>query len=112
MQTLPDDLEGRADNVGDVVVVRLKGEEKRVKEFYNQLRSELPNNPLVLTQLSTIPNIIIKTERSYNRLQCEQMGKFVDIGIEMRDAMNEGFKDVKNTLKDLPKDLAKAIKES
>ena len=34
-------------------------------------------------------------------LRCEQLGKFVDVGLEMRDA-----------IRDLPEEISKAIKEN
>lgn len=98
-ERIPDDLEGRVENENGFVKVTLQGEEKRVGEFYNKLKGELSGNPIVFLELKPIPDTIIRTERFFHKLECEQLGKFVDVGLEMRDA-----------IKELPEKIAKAIK--
>jgi acylphosphatase len=99
-ERIPDDLEGRVENENGFVKVTLQGEEKRVEEFYNKLKEELSGNPTVFLELKPIPDTLIRTDRFFHKLECEQLGKFVDVGLEMRDA-----------IKELPEKLAKAIKE-
>ena len=106
-QRIPDDLDGRADNVGDFVRVRLKGDERRIKDFYNELKKDIAGNPIEFTELTPIPDITIKTDRFYNRLQCEQMGKFVDVGVNM----SKDMKEMSNEMKNLPKNLAVELAE-
>ncbi len=97
-ERIPDDLEARVENENGFVKVTLQGEEKRVGEFYNKLKGELSGNPIVFLELKSIPDTIIRTERFFHKLECEQLGKFVDVGLEMRDA-----------IKELPDKIAKAI---
>ena len=105
-ERIPDDLDGRVENENGFVKVTLQGEEKRVKKFYNKLKRELGGNPIVFLELKSIPDTLIRTDRFFHKLECEQMGKFVDVGLEMRDAIKE----MKDAIIELPEKIAKAIK--
>jgi acylphosphatase len=103
-QRIPDYLEARVDNIDDKFVrVTVKGEETKVKKFYDELKRDLSGNPIIFMPLTSIEDIEINTSRFYDRLQCEQMGKFVSVGFEIRDSIKEGFSK-------LPKEIAKALK--
>ena len=106
---VPDELEVRADNLPDgSVMVFVKGKEGDVKKFWNNLQKDILGkieNP-TFSELKIIPVISIDTNRFFHKLECEQLGKFVGVGLEMRDAMIE----MKNGFKDLPKNIANAVK--
>lgn len=102
---IPDELDARTDNLPDGVRVTIKGQADEVKKFWESLQKQTlgkAENP-TFTEPREVAEIPIDTNRFFHKLQCEQLGKFVDVGLEMRDAINKGFKE-------LPEKIAKAIK--
>lgn len=76
----------------------LRGKEEEVKKFYNKLKDDLAGNPITFLPLNPISDIEISTDRFYHRLQCEQMGKFVDVGFSMKKSIDS-----------LPENMAKVL---
>lgn len=105
-QRIPDELDVRAENINkNEVRIIVKGKEHEAKAFYEKLKEEL-GNPQLYGFRKVTPTLV-KTDRFFHKLECEQLGKFVDVGLEMRDAIKEMTKGFKL----LPKNIAKAIKE-
>jgi len=93
-QEVPDELEIRVDNVTEnSVMVYLKGNETAVKKFYDCLKTKKLGkadkyNFSELKPLEIPGCFNIRSDRFYHKLQCEQMGKFVDAAIDMKGEMH------------------------
>jgi hypothetical protein len=119
---LPDNVDLRLENVvderGEHVVVHVKGEESDVEDYRNKVEYLKKANKLgkaadyEITRIEedTIQNI--DTERTFNKLECEQMSTFVDTSIELRDTTKNGFAGLSQDIKNLPAEIAKAIKSN
>lgn len=82
---VPDEIDIRVDNVAEHKVrVYLKGYKESVESFYKYLRKqklgEAKNH--IFSELKPLEAgcIEINTDRFFHKLQCEQLGKFVDVG--------------------------------
>lgn len=88
---IPDELDVRADNLPDGSVrVVVRGRKKDVMEFWKALRKEVlgkAENP-GLSGPKDMPGMSIATDRFFHKLQCEQMEKFVDVGLEMKNSID------------------------
>ena len=88
---IPDELDVRTDNLPDGSVrVVVRGLEKDVVKFWKAIKRQVlgkAENPTF-----SAPNVTgsmpIYTDRFFHKLQCEQMGKFVDTSLGMRDSIN------------------------
>jgi acylphosphatase len=87
---VPDELDVRADNLSDGSVrVVVRGQEDDVWKFWKNLQIEVlgkTDNP-TFSQPTTMTTMSIDIHRFFHKLQCEQMEKFVDVGLEMRDSI-------------------------
>jgi hypothetical protein len=90
---LPRDLEIQADNDPNerYVTVHLGGNKDSIRNYYNLIQSKPlgKSTNACFTELkengeSTITN----SDRFFHQLQCEQLGKFVDVGLDMRHDIN------------------------
>ena len=88
---IPDELDVRADNMPDGSVrVVVRGLKKDVMEFWKALRKEVlgkAENP-GLSDPTDMPGMSIATDRFFHKLQCEQMEKFVDVGLDMKNSID------------------------
>ncbi|MHC4477388.1 MAG: acylphosphatase [Planctomycetota bacterium] len=116
---IPDELDVRADNMPDGSVrVVVKGQKKEVVEFWKALHKEVlgkADNP-GLSDPKDMLGMSIATDRFFHKLQCEQMEKFVDVGLEMKssiDTMSGKIDDMNSGLNSkldvLPKNIAKEL---
>jgi len=107
---VPDEFNIRTDNLSDGSVrIIVRGEEQEVRKFWEELQKQLlgkTENPMFSEPKEIIP-AMVDTNRFFHKLECEQLGKFVDVGLEMKDSIV----DMKNEIKALPEKIAKAIKE-
>lgn len=88
---VPDELDVRADNLPDASIrVVVRGLEQDVRKFWRNLQRTLlgkAENP-GFSRLKDITGMSIDTNRFYHKLQCEQMEKFVDVGLDMKSSMD------------------------
>ena len=116
---VPDELDVRADNLPDGSVrVVVRGLEQDVRKFWRNLQRELlakAENP-GFSQLKDITGTSIDTNRFYHKLQCEQMEKFVDVGLDMKNSVDNMSDEIDNMssginskLDSLPENIAKEI---
>ena len=88
---IPDELDVRADNLPDGSVrVVLRGYKRDVMRFWEELQKHVfgkAENPTFSGPdgMTTMP---IETDRFFHKLQCEQMGKFVDVGLDMKNSID------------------------
>ena len=93
-QYLPDELELRMDNVSENEVgVFLKGKETYVNKFYERLqKTDLGHAKNYsfskLEEVAEVGCFNVDTNRFFHKLECEQMGKFVDVGLSMNESMS------------------------
>jgi|GEM_PF-6810840 len=113
-KNLPDELDIRIENITKHKVrVYLKGNKEAVERFYNHIKKKKKlgkAKDYSISELKLIKEpgcVSIDTNRFFHKLECEQLGKFVDVGIEMRDEIKEMRKEMKT----LPKNLAKELKK-
>jgi hypothetical protein len=120
-QEVPDELEIRIDNLSSSKVrVFLKGNETAVKKFYSLLQTKKLGHAEKFTfskiqPVTTVGCFSVNTDRFFHKLQCEQLGKFVDTGIEMQKdikAMTKSIDKLTLAIDAFPVALAKALKES
>lgn len=126
---IPDELDVRVDNLPDGSVrVIVRGYKQDVMEFWEQLQKYVlgkANNPTFSTP-EGLMTTSVGTDRFFHKLQCAQMGKFVDVGLEMKssidamsskiDNMGDDIKGMSSTLNSmdckldtLPENMAKEI---
>lgn len=123
---IPDELDVRADNLPDGSVrVVLRGYEGDVRRFWEQLQKHIlgkVQNP-TFSNTEGITTLPIATDRFFHKLQCEQMEKFVGVGLDMKssidnmsskiDMMNSHMStkldSIDSRLDALPKNMAKEI---
>jgi acylphosphatase len=131
---VPDELEIRIDNLADNKVrVFLKGNKTAVERFYELLKTRKLGQAqhYRFSEVKTIDKtgcFGVSTDRFFHKLQCEQLGKFVEVGTCMQTnmesmdtsvkSMQTGIKSVKEsidkltqTIEALPVALAEALKE-
>ena len=113
---IPDELEVRTDNLPDGSVrVTVRGQEQGVKRFWEELQKQTlgkAENP-TFSQPQEIVEIPINTDRFFHKLQCEQMGKFVDVGLDMKtsiDDMSGKIAVMTSTITELPQNIRNALK--
>jgi acylphosphatase len=121
-EAVPDELDVRVDNVSDrKVKVYASGKKESVERFYKNLKTK----KLGLAKNYTFSEIkpveaagcmTINTERFFHKLQCEQLGKFVEIGQTGFNNLDDRLENVNNELEkistkleELPKALAKEL---
>ncbi|MBN2250936.1 MAG: hypothetical protein JW724_02525 [Candidatus Altiarchaeota archaeon] len=132
---IPDELDIRIDNLaGNRIRVYLKGNEVAVKRFYEKIKktplgkaedyrfSDL--KPLDLPECFSV-----ESDRFFHKLQCEQMSKFVDVGLDLQKetrgmsgkidsltqetaGMREDIRAMSAKLDKLPERIAHAIKNA
>jgi acylphosphatase len=119
---IPDELDVRTDNLPDGSVrVVVKGEKRDVKKFWEQLQKQVlgkAENP-TFSQPEGIVEMPIETDRFFHKLQCEQMEKFVDVGLDMKgsidsmsgkiDGMGSKIDHMSSKLDTLPEDMAREL---
>lgn len=118
-QDVPDELDVRVDNIADnKVVVYLKGNTESVKKFYNRLKTKQLGKAekYTFSDLKPVESVgcfNINTDRFYHKLQCEQLGKFVEVGIKMGEdihKMTNRMEELTKKMDTLPKNMAKELK--
>jgi len=112
---IPDELDVRADNLPDGSVrVVVRGYKHDVMQFWEQLQKHIlgkAENP-TFSGAEGITTTPIETDRFFHKLQCEQMEKFVGVGLDMKnsiDDMNSTIRGMGSKLDTLPKNMAKEI---
>jgi len=112
---IPDELDVRADNLPDGSVrVVVRGYKGDVIRFWEQLQKQVPGkaeNP-TFSQPKEIVEMPIETDRFFHKLQCEQMEKFVDVGLDMKgsiDGMSGKIDSMNSKLDTLPQNIAREI---
>ena len=121
-QDIPDELQLRVDNISDrKVKVYLRGNETAIKRFYEHITKKKTlgkAQKFTISELKPIDGIgcfDIETDRFFHKLQCEQMGKFVDVGIEMKNeisTMGGKIDGLGSKIDQLPKRIAEELKEA
>ncbi len=112
---VPDELGIRVDNISDHKVrVYLQGDEKAIKTFYDCIKKREKLGKAKNFTISGLNPIneeqgcfSIDSNRFFHKLECEQMGKFVDVGT----GIQEEIRCMREELKDLPLNMAKELKK-
>ncbi len=138
---VPDEVDIRVDNITEnKVKVYLKGDKKSVERCYKYLKKQKLGEAEEYTfselkPLEASGCMEINTDRFFHKLQCEQLGKFVEVGTKgfgelgnkmegVGSKMNNGFEglgdkinglgnkidNLGEKLDDLPKKLAEELK--
>ena len=112
---VPDELDVRTDNLPDGSVrVVVRGQKQDVMRFWEQLQKQVlgeAKNP-TFSEPQEMAKMPIDTDRFFHKLQCEQMGKFVDVGLQMKnsvDTMSGKIDNMSSKLDALPENMAKEI---
>ena len=88
---IPDELDIRTDNMPDGSVrVIVKGHKHEVLEFWERLQKQVlgkAENP-TFSQPAEMVGMPIETDRFFHKLQCEQMEKFVGVGLDMKSSID------------------------
>jgi acylphosphatase len=88
---IPDELDVRTDNLPDGSVrVVVRGLEKDVVKFWKAIQRQVfgkAKNPM-FSAPDVTSSMPMHTDRFFHKLQCEQMEKFVDVGLGMRDSID------------------------
>ena len=112
---VPDELDVRTDNLPDGSVrVVVRGQKQDVMRFWEQLQKQVlgeAENP-TFSEPQEMAKMPIDTDRFFHKLQCEQMGKFVDVGLHMKnsvDTMSGKIDNMSSKLDALPENMAKEI---
>jgi acylphosphatase len=89
---IPDELDVRTDNLPDGSVrVVVRGYKGDVIRFWEELQKHVlgkVENP-AFSKAEGITTMPIQTDRFFHKLQCEQMEKFVDVGLDMKTSIDE-----------------------
>ena len=118
---VPDELEIRIDNLADNTVrVYLKGNKAAVDRFYERLKTKKLGHAQHhhFSEIKPIDKagcFGVSTDRFFHKLQCEQLGKFVEVGTAMQTdvaSMKTSIDNLTLAINNLPEALAKAFKES
>ncbi|MEA3254363.1 MAG: acylphosphatase [Candidatus Altiarchaeota archaeon] len=107
---IPDELKLRVDNLSEHKVrVYLQGNEEAINNFHNHIKERKTLGKAKNFTISELKPIneeqgcfSIDTNRFFHKLECEQMGKFVDVGLDIQKEM----KRMREDLKELPKNIA------
>lgn len=88
---VPDELDVRADNLpGSSVRVVVRGRKRDVIKFWEELQKQVlskAKNPN-FSEGQAAAKTPIDTDRFFHKLQCEQMEKFVDVGLAMKNSID------------------------
>ena len=88
---IPDELDVRADNMLDGSVrVIVRGYKQDVMSFWKALQHQVlgkAENP-TFSSPAAMSTTLMNTDRFFHKLQCEQMEKFVDVGLEMKNSID------------------------
>lgn len=112
---VPDELDIRIDNLSaHKVKVYLRGKEEGVERFYRHLKRQKKLGDAknyTVSELKPVEAgcISVNTDRFFHKLQCEQMGKFVEVGKDLGEKIDNGFENMSKKLDELPKNLAKEL---
>jgi len=112
---VPDELDVRTDNLPDGSVrVVVKGQKQDVRKFWEQLQKQVlgkVENP-AFSKAEGITTMPIQTDRFFHKLQCEQMEKFVGVGLDMKgsiDGMSGKIDSMSSKLDTLPQNMAREM---
>jgi acylphosphatase len=112
---IPDELDVRADNLPDGSVrVVVRGYKGDVIRFWEELQKHVlgkVENP-AFSKAEGITTMPIQTDRFFHKLQCEQMEKFVGVGLDMKgsiDGMSGKIDSMSSKLDTLPQNMAREI---
>jgi acylphosphatase len=112
---IPDELDVRADNLPDGSVrVVVRGYKGDVIRFWEELQKHVlgkVENP-AFSKTEGITTMPIQTDRFFHKLQCEQMEKFVGVGLDMKgsiDGMSSKIGSMNSKLDTLPENIAREI---
>jgi acylphosphatase len=112
---IPDELDVRADNLPDGSVrVVVRGYKGDVIRFWEELQKHVlgkVENP-AFSKAEGITTMPIQTDRFFHKLQCEQMEKFVGVGLDMKgsiDGMSGKIDSMSSKLDTLPQNIAREI---
>ena len=112
---VPDELDVRTDNLPDGSVrVVVKGQKQDVRKFWEQLQKQVlgkVENP-AFSKAKGITTMPIQTDRFFHKLQCEQMEKFVGVGLDMKgsiDGMSGKIDSMSSKLDTLPQNMAREM---
>jgi acylphosphatase len=118
---VPDELEIRIDNLADNKVrVYLKGNKDASDKFYARLKTNKLGQAeqYHFSEMKAIDKagcFGVSTDRFFHKLQCEQLGKFVEVGVSMQtdiSSMKTSIDNLTLAINKFPEALAKALKES
>ena len=103
------------------VRVIVRGYKKDVIQFWKRLQQEVlgkADNPSFSQPADVFENSV-ETDRFFHKLQCEQLEKFVHVGLEMKDSftgmkteitsMGSEIATMSSKIDNLPKNMAKEI---
>ena len=112
---IPDELDVRADNLPDGSVrVVVRGYKGDVIRFWEELQKHVlgkVENP-AFSKAEGITTMPIQTDRFFHKLQCEQMEKFVGVGLDMKgsiDGMSGKIDSMSSKLDTLPQNMAREM---
>jgi acylphosphatase len=84
-------MDVRTDNMPDGSIrVVVRGRKQEVMEFWERLQKQVlgkAENP-TFSQPAGIAEMSIESDRFFHKLQCEQMGKFVNVGLDMKGSID------------------------
>ena len=113
---VPDELDIRVDNITkNKVRVYLKGDKESVERFYKYLKKQKLGKAegYVFSELKSIDAVgcmEVSTDRFFHKLQCEQLGKFVEVGTTGFEGLGEKIDTLGKKFDNLPKEIAKELK--
>jgi len=108
---LPDELELRVDNLSNSeVMVYLRGRVESIERFYNFLTNKRLGEAKHYSFSKLIPLgekgcFNVDTNRFFHKLECEQLGKFVNVGLGMRKDMSAMRVDIRGMSENMKKDI-------
>ena len=112
---IPDELDVRTDNLPDGSVrVVVRGYKGDVIRFWEELQKHVlgkVENP-DFSKAEGITTMPIQTDRFFHKLQCEQMEKFVGVGLDMKgsiDGMSGKIDSMNSKLDTLPQNMAREM---
>lgn len=117
-QEVPDELEIRIDNIAENIVrVFLKGTKTSVDKFYKHLQKVKLGNAEHYTFSEVKPVteagcFQVSSDRFFHKLQCEQLGKFVVVGMLMQQdisSMKTSVDNLTSAIQKLTETLDKAF---
>jgi hypothetical protein len=124
---VPDQLGIRMDNEAEnKVKVYLEGNEDAARKFYEKLKTKKLGKAehYSFSELKPIESagcFSIDTDRFYHKLQCEQLGKFVETGLDMKksidglgdkiDGLGDKIDGLGNKMDALPRNIALELRK-